>query len=77
MVAGGAVINGRHGASGEIGYNLRSLADVGLPLSDRVMLEDAVSGMGLSRLASDGGGSPVTAAQVFAGAANHLALVAI
>src|ERR1700712_1125517 len=51
VVAGGAVINGRHGASGEIGYNLRALADVGLPLSGRVMLEEAVSGMGLSRLA--------------------------
>src|ERR1700712_1276216 len=51
VVAGGAVINGRNGASGEIGYNLRSLADVGRPRSDRVILEDAVSGMGLSRLA--------------------------
>jgi glucokinase len=69
VVAAGTVISGRHGASGEIGYNLRSPADVGLPLSERLTLEDAVSGMGLSRLASVGD-APVTVAQVFAGAAD-------
>lgn len=52
IVAGGTVLYGRHGASGEIGYNLRSRADVGLPLADRVPLEDAVSGMALLRQAS-------------------------
>jgi len=69
VVAGGAVINGRNGASGEIGYNLRSVADVGRAAADRILLEDAVSGMGLSRLASVGREEGVTAAQVFAGAA--------
>jgi glucokinase len=44
IVAGGEVIAGRHGASGEIGYNLRGLADVGRGPADRTMLEEAVSG---------------------------------
>jgi glucokinase len=47
VVAGGAVIAGRNGASGEIGYNLRALADVGLPSAERSILEDGVSGIGL------------------------------
>ena len=29
IVVGGQVLQGRHGAAGEIGYNLRSVADVG------------------------------------------------
>lgn len=52
IVAGGTVLHGRHGAAGEIGYNLRSLRDVGLPAADRIPLEDAVSGMALLREAS-------------------------
>ncbi|WP_203918050.1 ROK family protein [Rugosimonospora africana] len=52
IVAGGTVLYGRHGASGEIGYNLRSRGDVGLSLSDRTPLEDAVSGVALLRQAS-------------------------
>jgi glucokinase len=44
LVVGGRVIGGRNGASGEIGYNLRGLSDVGRALGDRVMLEDVVSG---------------------------------
>jgi glucokinase len=44
IVAGGTVISGRNGASGEIGYNLRGLADVGLRLGDRTPLEETVSG---------------------------------
>jgi glucokinase len=44
IVANGTVISGRNGASGEIGYNLRSVADVGTGLSDRVPLEDVISG---------------------------------
>ena len=47
VVAGGTVLNGRNGAAGEIGYNLRGLADVGLPLHERIPLEDAVSGRAL------------------------------
>jgi glucokinase len=52
IVAGGTVLTGRHGASGEIGYNLRSLEDVGLPATQRMPLEEAVSGMALLREAS-------------------------
>lgn len=44
IVAGGTVISGRNGASGEIGYNLRDLADVGRRLDDRTPLEATVSG---------------------------------
>jgi len=44
LVVGGRVVSGRNGASGEIGYNLRHLSDVGRSLGDRVMLEDVVSG---------------------------------
>lgn len=44
LVVGGRVVSGRHGASGEIGYNLRRPADVGRVLGDRTMLEDVVSG---------------------------------
>jgi glucokinase len=74
IVANGAVLPGRHGAAGEIGYNLRRLPDVGRPLADRVPLEDAVSGRALARAAqlvrpaaaASGG---VGAAAVFAAAA--------
>jgi glucokinase len=47
LVAGGEVIAGRNGASGEVGYNLRSTADVGVATSQRSILEDGVSGIGL------------------------------
>ena len=52
IVAGGQVLNGEAGAAGEIGYNLRAIADVGLGLGQRVPLEDAVSGLGLARQVS-------------------------
>ena len=44
IVAGGTVLGGHRGASGEIGYNLRHRSDVGLPLDARTPLEDTVSG---------------------------------
>ncbi|GAA2054550.1 ROK family protein [Catenulispora yoronensis] len=47
LVAGGEVVAGRNGASGEIGYNLRSVADVGAAAGQRSILEDGVSGIGL------------------------------
>ena len=50
IVANGAVLAGRHGAAGEIGYNLRGRPDVGEPA--RLLLEDAVSGNALLRRAS-------------------------
>jgi glucokinase len=52
LVTGGQVIAGANGAAGEIGYNLRALADVGLTLDDRVPLEDMISGQALSRRAA-------------------------
>jgi glucokinase len=68
IVAGGQVVGGANGAAGEIGYNLRSAADVGVPLSGRVPLEDMVSGQALARRAARQAGSPaVTAGDVFQG----------
>lgn len=70
IVVAGQVVPGSHGAAGEIGYNLRTPLDVGLPLSDRLTLEDVVSGQALPRraaalgLVSPGGGQ-LTAADVF------------
>ncbi len=49
IVAGGRVLTGANGAAGEIGYNLRRLADVGY--AGYVPLEEAVSGRALGRLA--------------------------
>ena len=51
IVVGGQVLQGRHGAAGEIGYNLRSVADVGAP-GPRPVLEEMVSGLGLARRAA-------------------------
>ena len=65
IVAGGAVINGSHGAAGEIGYNLRAAADVGLPLLERVTLEDVVSGKALAAVAGAEFHRPLGAADVF------------
>jgi predicted NBD/HSP70 family sugar kinase len=71
IVAGGQVLNGEAGAAGEIGYNLRAIADVGLSLDQRVPLEDAVSGLGLARqvsargLARPAGAGAPSAADVF------------
>ena len=47
IVANGAVVDGRNGASGEIGYNLRGLDDVGRAAAQRIPLEDVVSGKAL------------------------------
>ncbi len=68
IVAGGQVLNGNAGAAGEIGYNLRAIADVGLALGQRVPLEDAVSGLGLARQVSArglAGARALSAADVF------------
>lgn len=66
IVAGGTVISGAHGASGEIGYNLRSAADVWIGAEERTILEHVVSGQALETTGSARLGQPVTAAQVFA-----------
>ena len=65
LVIGGQVVAGAHGAAGEIGYNLRALSDVGLPLDARVPLEDMISGQALARRAPQS----MAAADVFGAAA--------
>jgi glucokinase len=65
IVAGGTVIAGAHGASGEIGYNLREPADVGVGPDDRIILEHVVSGQALETTGTARLGRPVTAADVF------------
>jgi glucokinase len=50
IVVGGQVVAGSDGAAGEIGYNLRCPADVGVPAERRTLLEDMVSGQALARL---------------------------
>jgi glucokinase len=77
IVAGGTVITGAHGAAGEIGYNLRTMADVGKSLADRTMLEELVSGKGLATLASNQFNEPLTAADVFARAQTDPAAAAL
>ena len=67
IVCGGQVVSGANGAAGEIGYNLRQLSDLGL--TERVVLEEVVSGMGLSASGERTTGRAVSAAEVFAGEA--------
>jgi glucokinase len=66
IVVGGEVVAGARGAAGEIGYNLRSAADVWLPLGQHGILEDLVSGQGLAAAGTAELGKPLTAADVFA-----------
>jgi predicted NBD/HSP70 family sugar kinase len=69
IVIGGRVLSGRDGAAGEIGYNLRGIADVGRPLPQRIPLEDVASGQGIARQAArrrgHGPGGAPSAAGVF------------
>lgn len=65
ILVGGQVLNGVNGAAGEIGYNLRSVDDVGRAIARRTLLEHKVSGMGLARRATRDG-QRLTAADVFA-----------
>jgi glucokinase len=73
IVSGGRVLAGHHGAAGEIGYNLREPADVGLITGHRLMLEDMVSGQALARRATTTG-KPLNAAEVFAAGESDPAL---
>jgi glucokinase len=74
IIAGGTVLSGRHGASGEIGYNLRGVADVGRAEGERVLLEEAVSGGALVAAAHRAEPAIGDPAAVFAAAAHHPAL---
>jgi glucokinase len=81
IVVGGQVVTGINGAAGEIGYNLRSVSDVGQALEERALLEHMVSGQALGERAADSAGDKgtghgdtaegqqLTAADVFAAAA--------
>ncbi len=60
VVSGGQVLNGYHGAAGEIGYSVRDRADLPAP---RIRLEDMVSGRALAQRAQR------TAAEIFVAAA--------
>jgi glucokinase len=68
LVVGGEVVPGVNGAAGEIGYNLRSITDVGRALDQRALLEHMVSGQALGERAAgpDRRGRQLTAAEVFA-----------
>ncbi|MZD07636.1 ROK family protein [Streptomyces sp. SID5785] len=61
LVAGGQVLTGRHGASGEIGYNLRTVADVGRAIGARTPLETVVSGRALTEAAAAHGSTELAA----------------
>jgi glucokinase len=68
VVVSGQVVNGVNGAAGEIGYNLRSVTDVGRAFDRRRLLEQMVSGQALADRAASAD-RQLTAADVFAAAA--------
>jgi glucokinase len=65
VVIGGQVVPGRHGASGEIGYNLRHREDVGVAIESRRLREDHVSGRALAAHGQSLPGEPSDALAVF------------
>ena len=66
IVIGGRVVTGAHGASGEIGYNLRSVLDTSGAAQDRAPLEEAVGGRFIGERGSLLLGEQLSAADVFA-----------
>ena len=66
LLIGGRVVTGAHGASGEIGYNLRSVLDTSGAAQGRAPLEEAVGGRFIGERASLLLGEPLSAADVFA-----------
>jgi glucokinase len=66
IVIGERVITGAHGASGEIGYNLRSVLDNSGAAHGRAPLEEAISGRFIGERGSLLLGEPLSAADVFA-----------
>jgi glucokinase len=65
IVIGGRVISGAHGASGEIGYNLRSVMDHLGAAHGRAPLEEALGGRFIGEKGSLLLGEPLSAADVF------------
>src|SRR5215467_1106511 len=66
IVIGGRVVTGAHGASGEIGYNLRSVLDTSGAAHGRAPLEEAIGGRFIGERASLLLGEPLSTASVFA-----------
>jgi len=66
IVIGGRVITGAHGASGEIGYNLRSVLDYSGAAHGRAPLEEAIGGRFIGERGSLLLGESLSAADVFA-----------
>jgi len=66
IVMGGRVVTGAHGASGEIGYNLRSVLDTSGAAHGRAPLEEAIGGRFIGERASLLLGEPLSTAELFA-----------
>ncbi len=66
IVIGGRVVTGAHGASGEIGYNLRSVLDNAGAAHGRAPLEEAIGGRFIGERGSLLLGEQLSAADVFA-----------
>jgi len=66
IILGGQVVTGAHGASGEIGYNLRSVLDTAGAAQGRAPLEEAIGGRFIGERASLLLGESLSAADVFA-----------
>jgi len=66
VVIGGRVVTGAHGASGEIGYNLRSVLNTSGAAHGRAPLEEAIGGRFIGERASLLLGESLSAAAVFA-----------
>jgi glucokinase len=66
LVIGGRVVTGAHGASGEIGYNLRSVLDTEGAAQGRAPLEEAIGGRFIGERGSLLLGESLSAADVFA-----------
>jgi glucokinase len=66
LVMGERVVTGAHGASGEIGYNLRSVLDMSGAAHGRAPLEEAIGGRFIGERASLLLGESLSAADVFA-----------
>lgn len=76
LVVGHGVVEGAHGAAGEIGYLMRGPADA--RAGDGVApLEELVGGRGVARWASDALGRPVTMVELVGSAPTDPAIAAI
>ena len=65
IVIGGRVVTGAHGASGEIGYNLRSVLDHSAAAHGRAPLEEAIGGRFIGEQASLILGESLSTADLF------------